>query len=76
MLGKVVRNRPCRFDGGDCVLEDQLVVPADFDDDSEFVEILDASLEVSSVHQENLDGQTVATGEVEKNVLDVGLSGR
>jgi hypothetical protein len=58
------------------VLEDQLVVPADFDDDSEFVEILDASLEVSSVHQENLDGQTVATGEVEKNVLDVGLSGR
>src|SRR5688572_33026307 len=52
------------------MLEHELIVPAHFDHDCEFVEVLDARLEVPAVHQMYRDRQPIATGEIEKDILD------
>src|SRR5688500_10268197 len=53
---EVVRHRARSLDRGDGVLEHQLIVPADFDDDGELVEVLDTCFEVPAVHQTDQHG--------------------
>src|SRR5687767_9722476 len=52
------------------MLEDQLVQSTDFDDDGELVEVLDARLELATVHQMDGDAESITTRVVEKDILD------
>src|SRR6185436_12490493 len=71
--GEVVRHRSLRADRGDGVLEHELVRAVDLDDDGEPIEILDASVELSSVEQVNGDGEAVAARVIQEDILDVRL---
>ena len=60
---EIVGDRARRLDRGDRVLEDQLILTANFDDDRELVEILDQGVELPAVHQVNGDRHTIAARE-------------
>src|SRR5688572_26578334 len=71
---RVVRQRSRRLDGGNRVLENQVVAAVDLDDHRESIEALDDGIEPPAVHQLQRDDQPIATSLVEEDVLDVGLS--
>ena len=56
------------------MLEHQPIRAVDLDDNREAIEILDASVELTSVEEVHDDREMIAAGVVEKHVLHVGLS--
>jgi hypothetical protein len=56
------------------MLEHELILAADFDDDRELVEVLDARVEVPAIHEMNLDREPIAAGKIQKDILNRGLS--
>src|SRR5262245_28983536 len=73
MRGEVVCDRPRRADGGDSVLEHELIGTIDFNDHRKSSEILDARIELAAGKETNNDGKTIAPSVIEEHVLDVGL---
>src|SRR5438128_2504164 len=76
LRGEVVRDRALRGYGGDGVLEHEVVRAVDFDNHREAIEVLDACIELPAVDEVDADRHLLATGVVEKHVLDVRLCGR
>src|SRR3954466_3055719 len=73
LVREVVGNRLGGFDGGDRVLEDQVIDAALVEDQGEPIEILDPPLELAAVHHPDRDRQLLAPHVVEEYVLDVRL---
>src|SRR5688500_1828448 len=76
LRGEVVGDGALRGNGGDRVLEHQVIGSIDLHDHGEAIEVLDARVELTAVDQMNVDRQSLAAREVEKYVLDVRLRGR
>jgi hypothetical protein len=57
------------------VFEDQVVGAVDFDDHRKPIEALDACVKLTPVEKMKDDPEPIASGTIEKDVLDVGLSG-
>ena len=53
------------------MLEDQLIVGAGFQNQRELVKALDPAQQFGAVDQINCDSRFLATGEIEKTILDV-----
>src|SRR5918994_479051 len=73
---EVVGDRALRGNGGDRVLEHQVIGAVDLDDDREAIEVLDARVELAAINEMNADRQSFAASVVEKYVLDVRLRRR
>src|SRR5688500_15040785 len=74
--GEVVGDGALRSNGGDRVLEHQVISAFDVDDHREAIEVLDPRIELAPVDQVNADRQPFAPRVVEKCVLDVRRRGR
>ena len=72
LRGVVIARRAFSSNGGDRVLEHQMIDAIDLDDDGEPIEVLDATLEDLSIHEANLDDESLSTRGIEEHVLDVG----
>src|SRR5688572_4610695 len=75
MRWEVIGDGALRGNGGDRVFEHQVIGAVDLDNHSEAIEGLDARVELAAVDQVDADGQALAPGVVEKDVLDVRLRG-
>src|SRR5688572_21292008 len=74
--GVVAADAARRADGRDGVLEDQVVDAAVIHDQGEAIEVLDPPFHRLTVEELNHDGQLLAAGIVQEDVLDVRRPGR
>src|SRR5687767_5471844 len=75
LRGEVIGDGALGGNGGDRVLEDQLIGAVDVNDDGKAIEMLDARVEVAAVDEMYADRKPLTPRMIEERVLDVRLNG-